>query len=252
MKIDSSEKRAEIVNAWTAVPGLASTALQAELTDEINPSDLKAAYRRREVLSAILSIKPLSSIDWLSLSGMQLVTDQPMEEVLGSLKLSMLTGPNEGYVMTERGIFGVSLWERFVARSQEPCGHRFGSDDCFPVLRRKERRAGNCGPFFPQNPSRSEGDTRGSSRHRAFAERRSNKTGILASRLSRVRGDRIHRVLFTRVMSPFTLALRAHVSRPGRITQQRHAGTWRNRRDGLSDVCQVGDHVKRFSLVHVV
>ena len=23
----------------------------------------------------------------------------------------MLTGPNEGYAMTERGIFGVSLWE---------------------------------------------------------------------------------------------------------------------------------------------
>ena len=23
----------------------------------------------------------------------------------------MLTGPNEGYVMAERGIFGVSLWE---------------------------------------------------------------------------------------------------------------------------------------------
>ena len=34
-----------------------------------------------------------------------------MEDVLGSLKLSMLTGPNEGYVMTERGVFGVSLWE---------------------------------------------------------------------------------------------------------------------------------------------
>ena len=34
-----------------------------------------------------------------------------MEQVFGSLELSMLTGPNEGYVMAERGIFGVSLWE---------------------------------------------------------------------------------------------------------------------------------------------
>jgi hypothetical protein len=25
--------------------------------------------------------------------------------------LSMMTGPNEGYVMADRGIFGVSLWE---------------------------------------------------------------------------------------------------------------------------------------------
>ena len=30
---------------------------------------------------------------------------------MGSLKLSMLTGPNEGYVMAERGIFGVTFWE---------------------------------------------------------------------------------------------------------------------------------------------
>jgi len=110
--IDSSEKRAEIVSRWTEVPGLASTALQAELKENFNPSDEMAAIRRRAVLSAILSIKPLSSRDWLALSGMQLITDQPIEEVLGSLNLSMLTGPNEGYVMAERGIFGVTLWER--------------------------------------------------------------------------------------------------------------------------------------------
>ena len=96
---------------WTAAPDVASAALQAELREKINTSDPKAANSRREALSSILSIKPLSSVDWLSLSGMQLVTDQPMEQVLESLKLSMLTGPNEGYLMAERGIFGVSLWE---------------------------------------------------------------------------------------------------------------------------------------------
>ena len=109
--IDSSEKRAEIVSRWTEVPGLASSALQAELKENFNPSDEMAAIRRRAVLSAILSIKPLSSRDWLTLSTMQLVTDQPIEDVLRSLNLSMLTGPNEGDVMGERGIFAVSLWE---------------------------------------------------------------------------------------------------------------------------------------------
>ena len=49
-KIDSSEKRAEIVNPWTAVPGVASAALQAELKEKFNPSDLKAANSRREAL----------------------------------------------------------------------------------------------------------------------------------------------------------------------------------------------------------
>ena len=107
-------ERAEIVNTWTAVPGLSSTALRADLADAIDPSDLKASNRQREALSTILSIKPLSSIDWLSLSGMQLVTDQPMEQVLKSLELSVVTGPNEGYLMPQRGIFGVSLWENLT------------------------------------------------------------------------------------------------------------------------------------------
>ena len=111
VNIASSEKRTDIINTWTAIPGLASRALQADLTGEIDASDLQAANRRRETLSSMLSIKPLSSVDWLLLSGMQLVTDQPMEQVLGSLELSVVTGPNEGHVMAERGIFGVSLWE---------------------------------------------------------------------------------------------------------------------------------------------
>ena len=150
--IDSSEKRAEIINTWTAVPGVASTALQADLTDEINTSDPKAANRRREALSAILSIKPLSSIDWLSLSGVQLVTDQPMEQVLESLKLSTLTGPNEGYVMAERGIFGVSLWENLSPDLKSRV-----AIDLVPMMSPRTpaegAEAGNFRPFFPQNPS---------------------------------------------------------------------------------------------------
>ena len=109
--VDSSEKRDEIINTWSFVPEVASAALHAGLTKEIDISDQKAANSRREVLSSILSIEPLSSLDWLSLSGVQLVTDQPMGQVLGSLELSMLTGPNEGYLVAQRGIFGVSLWE---------------------------------------------------------------------------------------------------------------------------------------------
>src|SRR2546425_12081189 len=111
VNVHASENQAEILSTWAAVPGLASRALQTQLAGNIDPSDLKAANDRREVLSAILTIRPLSSIDWLSLSGMQLLTDRPMALVLESLELSVLTGPNEGYVMAERGIFGISLWE---------------------------------------------------------------------------------------------------------------------------------------------
>ena len=110
--IVSAEKRARIGDASRATSGVSSTALKDELADETNRSDIIAPYHRRELLSAILSIEPLSSMDWLSLSKAELMTQQPREDVFGSLELSMLTGPNEGYVMAERGIYGVSLWQR--------------------------------------------------------------------------------------------------------------------------------------------
>jgi hypothetical protein len=113
--IVSAEKRARMVDALRATSGTTLTALNDELGDETNQSDIIAAYHQRELLSAILSIKPLSSMDWLALSKAELMTHQSMEDVFGSLELSMLTGPNEGYVMGQRAVFAVSLWERLPA-----------------------------------------------------------------------------------------------------------------------------------------
>src|SRR5215472_3337783 len=110
--IVSSEKRARTADAWRATSGVISTALNDELADETSQPDIITAYRQRELASAILSIKPLSSMDWLALSKAELMTDQPMEDVFGSLTLSMLTGPNEGYIIEDRRFFGVSLWEK--------------------------------------------------------------------------------------------------------------------------------------------
>lgn len=111
VSIESSDKGIGNNKPSAALPGLTSTALQADLADEIDASDLQAANRRREALSSILAVKPLSSIHWLLLSGMQLIMERPMEQVLESLELSVVTGPNEAHVMAERAIFGVSLWE---------------------------------------------------------------------------------------------------------------------------------------------
>jgi hypothetical protein len=111
VNIVSAEKRARIGDALRATSGITSTALKDELADETNRSDIIAPYHRRELLSAVLSIEPLSSMDWLSLSKAELMTHQPMEEVFSSLELSMLTGPNEGYVIEDRRLFGLSLWQ---------------------------------------------------------------------------------------------------------------------------------------------
>jgi hypothetical protein len=132
--IDSSERRAEVAQAWRAVTGVAATALQSELTADIDPFDTDAVKSRHQALSEMLSIKPLASYDWLLLSIMQLAMDQPIEQVLESLELSMLTGPNEGHVMAKRGIFAVSLWESLL-----------------PDL--KGRAARDMGPMFsPRDP----------------------------------------------------------------------------------------------------
>ena len=110
--IDSPERRADIANRFSSAPDVALRALQVDLANSIDPSDQKGANRRRQTLTALVLIKPMASYDWLLLSGLQFVTDQPMEQVFDSLELSMLTGPNEGYVMGERAVFAVSLWER--------------------------------------------------------------------------------------------------------------------------------------------
>ncbi|HET8720546.1 MAG TPA: hypothetical protein VFM24_00865 [Nitrospira sp.] len=108
----TAEERHAIVTHWGTTPGLASTALRTALADRIDLADQKAANRQREALIAILSIKPVSAREWMSLSAVQLITDQSMDDVLESLKMSTLTGPNEGSVMVERGVYGVSLWEQ--------------------------------------------------------------------------------------------------------------------------------------------
>jgi hypothetical protein len=109
---ETADQRDRIATRWGTTPGLAATALRSALSDRVDAADQKAASRQREALIAILSIKPLSARDWLSLSAVQFLTDQSMDDVLESLKMSTLTGPNEGSVMVERGIYGVSLWEQ--------------------------------------------------------------------------------------------------------------------------------------------
>ena len=109
----SAENRHERLHAWTAVPGVAATAWKTVLPD------LTATDSLRDGVSAVLSIEPLSSPDWLWLSGLQLSTNQPIETVVESFKLSVLTGPNEGEVMANRGIFALSVWDALPAHLKD-------------------------------------------------------------------------------------------------------------------------------------
>jgi hypothetical protein len=109
----------QAVKAWVAAPGLAGAAREASLTAVTDPSDVAAARMRAEDLAAVLSVWPLSARNWLSLAGVWLVTGQPYEQVLGAMAMSSVTGPNEGSLMLQRGIFGVLQWEVLPATARK-------------------------------------------------------------------------------------------------------------------------------------
>lgn len=105
--------------AQFGAPLVATTALTAALDDLAGVSGTDAARRRIELLTQLLSRRPLSSTAWLSLAGMRLVTGAPSQDVLAALKMSSVTGPNEARVMWQRGMFAVLQWETLPADFQQ-------------------------------------------------------------------------------------------------------------------------------------
>jgi hypothetical protein len=99
------------VRAWIGAPLVTAAALDATLDDLAGASDIEAASRRIDLLTQLLSVRPLSSVAWLSLAGMRLVTGAPYKDVLATLRMSSITGPNEARLMWQRGMFGLLQWE---------------------------------------------------------------------------------------------------------------------------------------------
>jgi hypothetical protein len=109
LRTDGNQR--ELLGYWAGISGVASSALEASLPGAIDPNDREAAQRQLGQLTEILSLRPLSSTHWLSLSGTRLVIGQPTNKIIGALILSSMTGPNEGQIMLQRGAFELSLWE---------------------------------------------------------------------------------------------------------------------------------------------
>jgi hypothetical protein len=101
----------EEIRSWDKAPGLRDAALQISLTKIEGMTDIDGARTRADDLTVLLSVRPLSSVNWLSLSGMRLVAGRNEKDVLSALEMSWVTGPNEGSIMLQRGLFGILLWE---------------------------------------------------------------------------------------------------------------------------------------------
>jgi hypothetical protein len=100
------QKNPKLLETWKTAPVVGTSALQIALKHANLEED---RFVRRGMMQTLLTVKPLSSPDWLALSQQQLVTDSSMDEVTASLLLSMVTGPNEGYVKAERAIVSVAI-----------------------------------------------------------------------------------------------------------------------------------------------
>jgi hypothetical protein len=108
--LGADETGREEIHSWDNVPGLRDVALQASLIKIANMTDTDGARKRADDLSELLSVRPMSSVNWLSLSGMRLVAGRYQKEILSALEMSWVTGPNEGSIMLQRGVFGLLLW----------------------------------------------------------------------------------------------------------------------------------------------
>ena len=75
------------------------------------PATMKTIRKRRDELVDMLAIRPLSSFYWLQLAESRVDAKEASAKASAAFELSVLTGPNEGRMMTQRGMFGIWQWE---------------------------------------------------------------------------------------------------------------------------------------------
>jgi hypothetical protein len=113
------ESQVEAVRPWLDVSGLRFATRASFLTVVRDPDAQIKARKRRDELIEILSIKPLSSKHWLFLSEIHFVTGEQPNKIEEAFRMSALTGPNEGGIMSRRALFGVAQWEVLPADLQK-------------------------------------------------------------------------------------------------------------------------------------
>lgn len=112
-----AESTREAVRPWIAVPGISFSAREYALTP-VDFDDEKAIRKRRDEIAGILTVRPLSSFYWLQLAEARMGTHETPAKTFDALELSAVTGPNEGYMITQRGLFGIWKWEALTSDGQ--------------------------------------------------------------------------------------------------------------------------------------
>ena len=109
----------EAVRPWIDVPGVAFAAREDALTPTDDSSDDQTIRKRRDEIAEILAIKPLASNYWVQLAEARVDDHEPISKALDALELSAVTGPNDEYMITQRGLFGIWQWEVLPPENQQ-------------------------------------------------------------------------------------------------------------------------------------
>lgn len=119
MNLGSDENRFEALRPWMNVSGLAYSARISSLSTVNDWNDKVAIFARRDQEIEILAVKPLSADFWLLLADMRQIVGDDSSKVMVALTMSTLIGRNEGYLMAERGLFAISIWEMLPAEAKQ-------------------------------------------------------------------------------------------------------------------------------------
>ena len=111
LRFSWAEVNGEDTRPWAGVSGLTFSALESSLSALTDPEDKAQVAKRQDQIIEVLSMRPLASEYWLTLAEIRIMGGEGLAKALDALTLSALTGPNEGYLIAQRGIFGVSYWE---------------------------------------------------------------------------------------------------------------------------------------------
>jgi hypothetical protein len=110
---------AQAVQPWFNDSGVAFDAREIALTPTDDSSNDETIRKRRDQLIGILANRPLSSFYWLQLAQTRLANNEPMDAALADFEMSVITGPNEEYMITQRALFGIWQWEAVPPNIQQ-------------------------------------------------------------------------------------------------------------------------------------
>jgi hypothetical protein len=114
-----ADSKPEALQPWFAISGVAFDARERALPSVDDSSDDMTIRKRRDEIAEILAIRPLSSRYWFKLAVRRIDAHEDPTRAIDALELSTVTGPNEDYMLMQRGLFGIWQWEVLPAEIRQ-------------------------------------------------------------------------------------------------------------------------------------